>query len=490
MDKKIIFIMLLTVFYIATAQDINFEEYFSPQTMRIDYFHIGDADSEFFALDKVYQEGTWAGVRKRLVSAPNLGRYRAVVHDSTSKKILYVTGFDSYFGEYATTGPAKRGILKAFHESVLIPYPKKKITFVIEHRDKKNIPHKVFSSEIDPDDVTIIKNNLIRAQKIIPMVVSGPVETTTDVIFISEGYTNKETLKFEIDLKRFTKLFFEWEPYASYRDKFNVTGIYVASPESGVDEPRKNIFKNTVLDLSFNALGVERYLLTESNKKMRDIAAQVPYDAIFIMANSERYGGSGIYNQFCIFTADAPWNEFLMHHEFGHSFAGLADEYFDSSVAYENFYTPGIEPLAENITALLDPENLKWGDLLTPGLEIPTPWGKETYDSLTTELQKTYMQRRDTLAALIRNSVDEETIARVKKEFTEKISSIHNQIEEFYSTHPLKGKVGVFEGAGYTAEGFYRPTVNSIMHRFAADEKYFYPVNERAIIRIIQYYSD
>jgi hypothetical protein len=491
MIKKMIFLFfLIPIFSFLFAEDITFEKYFTPSTMRIDYYHIGDADSEFFALDKVYEYNTWAGVRNNLLSPLDLGRYRAIVYDKVTNQITYITSFDSYFGEYATTGPAKAGILKAFHESVLIPYPKNKITFVIERRDKKNIPHRVFSTDIDPEDINIIKNNITKAEKIYPVVISGPAENNVDLIFISEGYTEKEELKFENDLKKFTKIFFEWEPYASHRDRFNVTGILVFSSESGVDEPRQDIFKNTALDLSFNALGIARYLLTESNQKMRDIASQVPYDAIFIMANSERYGGSGIFNQFCIFTTDAPWNEHLLHHEFGHAFAGLADEYFDSSVAYEDFYTPGIEPLAPNITALLDPSQLKWQDFISPGLEIPTPWGKDIYDSLTTAIQTIYQSKRDTLAALKEKNADKETITRISREFDQKRSEVHKHIEDFYDKHPLKGKVGAFEGAGYNSEGFYRPTINSIMHRFSASEKKFYPVNENAIVQMILYYCD
>jgi len=68
-------------------------------------------------------------------------------------------------------------------------------------------------------------------------------------------------------------------------------------------------------------------LLTEDYCNLRDIAASVPYDAIYVMVNQPRYGGGGIYNLYCTFTADNPSSDYVFLHEFGHTFAGLADEY-------------------------------------------------------------------------------------------------------------------------------------------------------------------
>jgi len=77
-------------------------------------------------------------------------------------------------------------------------------------------------------------------------------------------------------------------------------------------------------------LGTERYLLTEDNRSLRDIAAHVPYDALHIMVNRARYGGGGIYNLYAAFTSDNPLADYVFLHESGHSFAGLADEYYTS----------------------------------------------------------------------------------------------------------------------------------------------------------------
>jgi hypothetical protein len=221
--------------------------------------------------------------------------------------------------------------------------------------------------------------------------------------------------------------------------------VFKASKESGPDEPRNGIFKNTVVDASFNALGLSRYMLTEANRKLRDIAAHAPYDSIIIMVNTPRYGGGGIYNFYCLFSSDNTWSTYLLLHEFGHSFAGLADEYYASTVAYNEFYPKGTEPAEPNITALRDKNNLKWKHLVKEDTAVPTPWDKENFDK---------MSRGDRQA--------------------------HLESEKF------KDLVGAFEGAGYASEGLYRPMVNCIM--FSRSDIPYCVVCRDAIERMIESY--
>ena len=135
---------------------------------------------------------------------------------------------------------------------------------------------------------------------------------------------------------------------------------------------------------------------------MRDVARAVPYDVLYIMVNHERYGGGGIYNLFCTFTSDNQWSEYVFLHEFGHSFAGLADEYYTSNVAYESFYSTSSEPGERNITALLDPAALKWADLAGPG-PLPTPWDKDEFDAMDIAYQQQRGEVNDRIAALMRD---------------------------------------------------------------------------------------
>ena len=128
----------------------------------------------------------------------------------------------------------------------------------------------------------------------------------------------------------------------------------------------------------------------------------------------DRYGGGGIYNLFCTFTAHSDWADYLLLHEFGHSFAGLADEYYSSSVAYNDFYPRGREPEEANITALLDPENLKWRDLVAPDTELPTPWEKEAYDREDAAYQEERKLLNDAIAEASSAGASAEKIAELE----------------------------------------------------------------------------
>jgi hypothetical protein len=283
-------------------------------------------------------------------------------------------------------------------------------------------------------------------------------------------------------------VFFKLEPYKTYKDRFNIYGVFEPSLESGCDEPSHGSFKSTALNSSFDALGSERYLLTEDNKSLRDIAAHVPYDALFIMVNHKRYGGGGIYNLYCTFTTDNQWYEYLMLHEFGHSFAGLADEYYTSDVAYNEFYPKGVEPTEPNITALLDPENLKWKALATPGIEIPTPWEKEDFDKMDNAYQKVRREINEKIAKMKREKAPQTEIAKVEEE-SERLSRENGErVDEYLQKSKFWGKVGAFEGAGYSAKGLYRPMVDCLM--FTKGAKPFCKVCEQAVLRVIEHYSE
>jgi len=483
------FITILSLSGLLVAQSsVDFDQFFIDQTMRLDYFHIGDAHQEFITLDHVYQQGIWAGSQKNLLDHFDNGRYYVKIYDASSGKLIFSKGFDSYFGEYKTTSSALKGIKRTYHESALIPYPKSTIEFTIEFRNRENRLQPLFKQEIDPEGVEIIKEALEEGVKVFEVVRNGDPHQKVDLAFIAEGYTGQEEPKVKADLERFTKVFFSQEPYKTYKNNFNIYGVFKPSTESGCDEPTRGIYKNTALNTTFNSLGLTRYLLTEDNKALHDIAAHVPYDALFIMINQKRYGGGGIYNFFCVFTTDSQWHEYLLLHEFGHSFAGLADEYYTSSVAYNEFYPQGVEPTEPNITALLDPKNLKWKNFTTPGIDIPTPWEKEGFDLMDLDFQE------------IREKVDRE-IARMKKERSpeneikeledeaERISKEHaTKMDEYLRKSKFWEKVGAFEGAGYSAQGLYRPMIDCLM--FTKGLKPYCKVCEQAVIRVIKHYSE
>ncbi len=490
MKKYFIFVLLLIFPLSLSSQNaLQFGDYFIDKTLRIDYYHIGDTKDEFITIDQIYQQRIWAGNPNKLIDSFNNGKYEIKVYDVASNRLIYSRGYATYFGEYTTTDPAIKGVKRTYHETVLVPYPKKPVLLVFESRNKKNILEPLFSTQIDPSDYHINKDTTDSGDQIYEALKNGNPQTKVDLAWIAEGYSAQEFDKFKKDVDRFIKALFEVEPYDRLKNKFNIYGVFRSSAESGVDQPREGIFRETIVNSSFNALDLDRYLLTEDNKSMHDIAACVPYDAIVILVNSERYGGGGIYNFYAVSTVDNQLSENVFIHEFGHSFAGLGDEYYTSDVAYNDFYPKGVEPTDPNLTALLDPENIKWKDLLSPGIEIPTNWGKNEIEALQADLQKNRKEMREQLAQLEKSGASKSKIEKLKAENKKKSDEINkklDQVREKY--HHLEDKVGAFEGAGYSANGLYRPMMNCLM--FGNRERKFCKVCQQAIERMIDYYSE
>lgn len=406
---------------------LDFNDYFIDSTMRVDFFMTGDAKEQLITLDNIYQQHRWAGNPNKTIDNLNLGGYYVRVYDMASNRLIFSRGFSCIFFEYRTTDSALNGEKQTFHESVLIPYPRRPILFVIESRDKQNLLHPIYIKKIEPDDDTIIRQNSNPQDQVFDIMINGHYHDKVDFLFLAEGYTADETQKFKADAERFTNILFEMEPYKSHKSAFNVRGVMRASAESGVDEPTRNIYRNSVIDASANALGTPRYMLTKNNKALQDIAAATPYDAILIAANTSRYSNGGLYNRYCIFAVDNDRAASICPHEFGHSFGGLADEYFGKNVAYSEFFPPGVEPLEYNITALLNIDAPKWMHLIEPGTPIPT---------------------------------------------------------EPDSNDPEK--IGVFEGAGYTAKGLYRPMNQCLMR----SGKQLCIVCQEGIVRVINHLSN
>lgn len=466
-------------------EGVQFDKFFDNGTLRIDYIHNGNATSESVTMDGTYKYPEWAGSLKNLLDTLDYGAYYYKVYDPVSGMLIYSKGFDSYFKEYQLTTAAINGERKSYHESAILPLPKKKITFALEKRSKEGVLQEIFRTEIDPETA---QNAAVDAEvQVFSSLNNGNPNIKADILIVGEGYTKEEEQKFRDDLHRFTDIFFRAEPCRSYRDRFNIRGVLKPSEDSGVDEPRAGIDKKTAVNATFNSLGSERYLLTEDNKALRDIAGHAPYDALYIMVNSARYGGGGIYNFYCVYTSDNVNSAYLMVHEFGHSFFGLADEYYTSSTAYSDFYPAGYEPNEANITALKDPDHIKWKHLVSEGIEIPTPWNKAEFDSIDNAWQKQRAELNDQIASLKRNGAPVEKIREAEELYNRESIARQQAVDDFLDNSPLAGKVGAFEGAGYASTGLYRPSLNCIM--FSRTD-YFCNVCQDAMVKIIEFYSE
>jgi hypothetical protein len=485
---KALFFFLILSISILPQDNPKFEEYFLDETLRIDYFHIGDAKTEMITIDKLFRYGIWAGSLNHLVDNLNNGKYYVMIYDAVTKKLIYSKGFDTLFGEYASSDDGVNGIVKSFHESAIIPAPKNKIVFALEKRNEENLLEEFFRSEIDPASIFIIKDKVSNATvEILKPVYNGDPHTKVDIAILAEGYTKSERGKFENDLNKFVEYFFEQEPYKSQKNNFNIYGVFKPSEESGTDLPGANIFVNTVLNTTFWTLGSERYLMTEDNLSMRNLAAHVPYDAIYIQVNHPRYGGGGIYNQYCTYTTHNQFAKYLFTHEFGHSFTGLADEYYTSDVAYNDFFKPTVEPVEPNITALMDSKNVKWKKYLNDGIEIPTPWEKEEFDRFSYEWLKERNRLNSFVSELKRNRAPENEIKAAEEEYAMKDKKQSEIVDKYLTSSKFWNKVGAFEGGGYQPKGIYRPMIDCIM--FSKGDKPFCKVCEEAIKEVIGSYT-
>ena len=450
----------------------DFDAHFVDKTMRVDYFHSGGLGTEIIALDQVVSDGVWVGSRTRLIDDLNLGKYLFEVIDRRTNRVIYSRGFASIYGEWETT-PESRELHRTFHESLRFPWPQRPVQVVLKVRDAENSFHEIWSTVIDPDSRFVNPSDRAPEGEVWSLFLNGPPSEKVDLLILGEGYAEDELEKFRSDAARLAEALFEEEPFRSRRSDFNVWGIDLPSDRPGVSRPRAGQFRRTPLAAEYNIFDSERYLLTYDNRALRDAASAAPYEFIEILVNEEQYGGGGIFNFQATAAADTGFAEYVFIHEFGHHFAGLADEYYTSDVAYETGAAYHPEPWEPNVTALHDPENLKWGDLVEPGTPLPTPWDKDSFEASSTAAQR---ERR----ALRSEGAPETTMDELFTEQMERETALLASM-----THA--GKVGAFEGASYEPTGLYRSEIDCIM--FTRNPVGFCRVCQRAISRVIDQYS-
>ncbi len=461
----------------------GFDTFFDGSALRVDFLLVGDAASQEVVLDGLYRQPVWAGSRTRLVDPSALGGYGVRMADVTTGALLVERGFDSLFGEYRTTDEGRAGVRRAFRESVLVPAPRRPAHVTLEHRDRDGSVETLAAFVLDPTDSRIRSEPPLGEALVVEASSCTPVERCLDVAILGEGYTRDEAAAFRRDLARFAEVLLRAEPYASHRSSIAVRGVLVPSADSGADEPSYGRYASTSLAASFDSLGSPRYLLVHDTRALRGIAAHVPYDTILVMVNHDRYGGGGLYRRYATFTTGSPWAEYLMLHELGHSFTGLADEYYSSSVSYNDLYPRDREPVEPNITALLDPATLKWRDLVADDIPIPVPWDKQAFDAFDAAYQEERRRWHDRIAAASREGAQPERIAELRAAEEAHAAAHGRRVSEVLGASPWAGVVGAFEGAGYSSTGLYRPTLDCLM--FSRGLKPLCPVCRRAVEREI-----
>lgn len=442
-----------------------------PATVRVDYLHSGNALTEQYALERVLVEPLpWPGDLSQAIDNTDRGNNKVEVVDAKSGALLYSRGFSTVFAEWRSTEEANK-ISRGFHESVRFPKFAQPVRVRVLKRDERNLFSVAWSVDVDADAQDVVKVQGPAPAKPIAIRVNGPSAAKVDLLVMGDGYTAADMKKFEADVRRLSDYLFTVSPFKERARDFNVWALAVPTPESGISRPSGGVHRGSALGTRYDIFGSERYVLTLDNRALRDIAQHAPYEFIEILVNNDTYGGGGIFGQFSTAAAGNDWANYLFVHEFGHHFAGLADEYYTSPVAYQSSGAR-MEPWEPNVTALRDPAALKWNKLVKAGTPLPTPWPKAEYEQYARDYQK----RRAELRA---NARPESEMSALFREDLE-----HTRVQ--FSKAPHRHDVGAFEGANYEASGYYRPQMQCLM--FDRSDK-FCSVCAEAVATIIDLYS-
>jgi hypothetical protein len=443
----------------------------APATVRVDYIHTGNALSDQYAIERVLVEPLpWPGDLAQNIDHTDRGQNKFEVVDAKTGDLLYSRGFSTIFGEWRTTDEANK-ISRGFHESVRFPQPDKPVRVRILKRDERNLFSVVWSVDVDANAPDVIRKQEPAPAQPIPIRVSGPSPQKVDLLILGDGYSGAEMKKFEADARRLGEHLFKVSPFRERAGDFNLWAMAVPTQGSGVSRPSTGVHHASALGTRYDIFGSERYVLTLDNRALRDIAQHAPYEFIEILVNNDTYGGGGIFGQFSTAAAGNDWANYLFVHEFGHHFAGLADEYYTSPVAYQSSGAR-IEPWEPNVTALRDSSRLKWRQHVKAGTPLPTPWPKADYE----QYARAYQARRAALRAA--NRPESEMSALFHEDLA------HSNA--LFSAAPHRHDVGAFEGANYEANGYYRPQMQCIM--FDRSDT-FCKVCQDAISTIIDLYA-
>lgn len=375
----------------------QFDKYFEQATLRIDYSHSGRVGVEYFNIERFLKIPGWAGSKVNLTDTLALGVHKVEVREKATGKLLFSKGYCSLMEEWLSMEEAKN-TCGNFQEVMLIPFPKTEVEILFFTRDERNEYKLVSKGSFDGNGLEYAEKKDFA--KTIPLHKAGNSDKCLDVVIVPAGYTEAEKDKMYADLELYAGYFFSKPPFSYAKDKMNIIGIERFDRQSGIPGLENSTADYNDLGVHYNTFGSERYLMTEQLWNLHDALLGASYDQIIILCNSDVYGGGGIYN-FYATTYVNHENGFVLIHEFGHSFAGLADEY-SSNDSDAGLVSSEVEPWERNITSLKNFKG-KWEDMLDKSTPVPTPCTKE-YE-----------------------------------------------------------KVGVFEGAAYQSKGMYRPYQDCLM---------------------------
>lgn len=401
-------LMLLALSSVTYAQKISFNKYFTGGTLRLDCSREGDANSDTVWVSRwLDRSAFWHGSRTQLLDPYDNGDYRVEMRDAKSGKPIYSRCYSNLFREYRNT-PKGMSVKARFEETLLLPMPRNEVVIALQRRGNGRQFVDATVVRFNPAKQELDFNYHIGVSR--DLEIHGAPATKVDVVIVAQGYGEGNEQQLSVDYYRMKEMLFSQEPFKSHREDFNIYGV------------------RADVDANFGTFGIDRYLMTFSVWKLHDMLGTTPCDFIIIMVNSDTYGGGAIYNFYAVSSMHR-MSEYVLPHEFGHAFGGLADEYVDEDLSYAGLHRTNYEPLEPNITNLVD-FGLKWKSMLPRGTRIPTPED---------------------------NNVPKSEC----------------------------GPLGVYEGAGYSAKGVYRPTMHCMMRDYAP----FCPVCTQRLEEIFKLYT-
>ncbi|HEY7162894.1 MAG TPA: peptidase M64 N-terminal domain-containing protein, partial [Acidobacteriota bacterium] len=173
----------------------------APATMRLDYYHTGNWEQEFFSVDRIVIEPLpWPGNLNHPIDDTNLGKYLFEVIDRQTNRVLYSRGFASIFGEWETT-PEAHDMHRTFQESLRFPAPDSNVQIVLKKRDKQNAFREIWSTTVDPNDIFIDRSKMAATAPLLELEKKGDPAQKVDFLILGDGYTEKERDKFEKDAR-------------------------------------------------------------------------------------------------------------------------------------------------------------------------------------------------------------------------------------------------------------------------------------------------
>ncbi len=419
-----LFFLQFTICFVSAQS--KFSKYFHEDKLRFDYSISGDSEKANIQSRAFYLDKNWGGSLINSIDTFLYGELLLEVFDSATNKLIYSRGYSTLFKEWQTIDEADT-TKREFLESVIMPFPKNTVKIEISERRFDLSFKDLFSTYFNPKKSAVLLKKTPDFVVTREIIHNGRASSKLDLVFLSAGYQKGDSTKFFSDVNRTVQALFKWDPYSKYKQSINVYATFVSSDHISVCDQKDSIVQKDIIQVNFNTFNSERYLTTEDIQGVRDVLCGVPYDQICIIANSNKYGGGGIYNFLTFFTADNEYSEFLFHHEFGHGFVALADEYYSSLVPYTSFVKMEYEPYEPNITTRIE-FNKKWEAMVSDTVPIPTP-----------------------------NST-------------------------LYS-----GVIGLFEGGAYSSKGVFRPYFDCTMK--SKIDNAFCPVCQKAIEHMILFYS-